>query len=194
MQWIPYETSVGNRDKDTLLLYDRDSEFTDTILFTRSFFWLSLLVHLMLALYTLHLLFTLHSSLPKHLSPQGYTFLRLPTVPFLQHITPATSRSFSLAGKEQEPTAFSVFTMQSSPAYDHPKIQLTKTFEEEALFHGKEMTIHCNENLLLKFTQIQGKIPYSESKTGQFQLNRAGSGAALKKIQTEIHYQNKVEQ
>lgn len=49
-------------------------------------------------------------------------------------------------------------------------------------------------NVLLKFMQLQGKIPYSESKTGQLQLNRVGSRAALKKIQIEIPYQNKAEQ
>lgn len=54
--------------------------------------------------------------------------------------------------------------------------------------------MHRNENILLKFTQLQGKIPYSESKTGQLQVNEAGSEAALKKKQTEIHYWNKAEQ
>lgn len=41
--------------------------------------------------------------------------------------------------------------------------------------------MHRNENIWLKFTQLQGKIPYSEAKTGQFRVDEAGSWAALKK-------------
>lgn len=159
------------------------------------FSWLSLLVHLMLALYTLHLLFSLQSCLPKHLSPQRlkcswclsllfHFYSILPQLP--ANLSPEQGKSRSHPPALYSPRSPLLCTTTSQHNW-------AETFEEETFFHGEETRIHCNEKILLKFTQLQVKFLIRNQRQGSSNSIERGRGS-LKKIQIEIHYWNKAEQ